>query len=149
MFFSYLNLGVQDIIKLLNVDFDPNLKLEFTYQLDDEDDDYDLQNGYIQDDDDINDDEENEEGDAGMFSTVITKIRKTFVKLRKSEKLMNCLKLLCDATGVKFIKPVLDVITRWDSTFDMLNAAQKLKLVFNMIWSQQSQIKKFQVNEDE
>lgn len=91
---NILNLAVKDIIKLLNVDFDENKRIEFQDLIDDEED----PDSYNSDSD------EDEANSEAIFGSTIENIRKTFKKLRKSEQLMNRVKSFCGAGGIKFIR---------------------------------------------
>jgi hypothetical protein len=47
--------------------------------------------------------------------------------IKDSPKRLQILEERYEALNVKFIKPKIDIITRWDSTFDMINRALQLK----------------------
>lgn len=64
---------------------------------------------------------------------MIYKIRDIFRKSRKSEVLRRNLEKCCEYYSGKFIKPVLDVITWWNSTYDMLAVAHKLETAIRML----------------
>lgn len=58
--------------------------------------------------------------------------------LREAIKLIKCSSTIympyfeecCQNVNVQFKKPILDVITRWNSTYDMLNRALDLKSIY-------------------
>jgi len=55
-----------------------------------------------------------------LTKTSILKLRSIFIKLKRSEQLRNKLKSSCDMTNTKYLSPIIDVATRWNSTFDMI-----------------------------
>lgn len=48
-------------------------------------------------------------------------------KIRDSPKLRRLLQRVCSDRGVKYLVPIIDVITRWNSTLDMLIRAADIK----------------------
>ena len=68
-------------------------------------------------------------------------------KIRHSEILLNKLSSSCDAMNILFVKPILDVKTRWNSTCEMLEVAIKLKLALNMLCVNNSGLKQFKLND--
>ncbi|CAD6208000.1 GSCOCG00010277001-RA-CDS, partial [Cotesia congregata] len=62
------------------------------------------------------------------------KLRSTFIKIKKSEQLQNKLIDFCNITKTKYIKPILDVKTRWNSTHDMIEVGISLKNSLNLFW---------------
>ena len=140
-FSHIMNLGVQDVLKLINIEITEFTKSteSFKDKTSDMDDDTDEDDYY----DDVDADEHE------LFLNFITKIRKTCKKVRFSEELTNKLKLFCKAADIKFIKLILDVRTRWDSTYDMLNVAFQLKSALLMLWKNCSKLKELKVTEVE
>ena len=134
-----LNLAVQDVLKLLNVDFDENVHIESNQSLDESNELLDCSSSS----------DESLDTTVNRFSNIIFEIRNACKKIRKSEQLTNRLKLFCDVTNVKFIKLILDVKTRWDSTFDMLSTSFKLKSPLNMLLDDCSELSKYKLNDVE
>jgi hypothetical protein len=66
----------------------------------------------------------------GEFSDKIGPLRSAVKATRYSTKKLERLELLCsqESPPVTFVKPVLDVPTRWSSTFDMLERALQLRV---------------------
>lgn len=124
-FAHILNLSVQDFFKAINV-----ICPESFASVDDnspsDDGAENLEN--------VDDDDDDVEEDLQSIAVIINKIRKTFKKIRRSEDLMKKLNIWCGASDVKFLKPKLDVKTRWNSTSDMIETAFHLKPSLNLMW---------------
>jgi len=78
----------------------------------------------------------NEEIDYGQFedanegnsnSVVIVKMRTLIKKIRKSTKLRQKLNKLCIMYEVKYLVPIIDVKTRWNSTYNMIIRSKHLQ----------------------
>ena len=61
------------------------------------------------------------------FDKYIQKLRNIILSIRRSSSLTQKLQLSCDVCSVKNLKLVLDVETRWNSTFEMIKRALELK----------------------
>ncbi len=57
----------------------------------------------------------------------IDDLRSLLSFIEDSPKRLQILKEKCKALNVKFIIPKIDIITRWNSTFDMINITLQLK----------------------
>jgi hypothetical protein len=57
----------------------------------------------------------------------LEKLRKVIKTIRSSPQRLTKFKEICDVTGVKYVKPVLDVATRWNSAHELLQVALRLK----------------------
>ncbi|XP_044005438.1 zinc finger BED domain-containing protein DAYSLEEPER-like [Aphidius gifuensis] len=165
-----LNLGVQDLLKAMHVENDGGN--------DDGDDDDDDDNDHvINDSDDAstmssdeNDDEYSSDDDSvfkiratdhsdnldnNFFaklnpSKAIYKLRKTLGKIERSEILQNALNISCTLVNIEYIKPVLDMSTKWNSTYDMIEYSLKLKKGLNLLWSVDISLwQKFTLSENE
>jgi hypothetical protein len=64
---------------------------------------------------------------------LIKKVRNILSTLKYSPIKLGKLKNLCESLSIKFVKPKLDVTTRWNSTWDMLTRAICLEKPLNMI----------------
>lgn len=49
-------------------------------------------------------------------------------KIRLSPKLRRLMKKVCDEKKIKYLVPIIDVKTRWNSTYDMLARAFNIKI---------------------
>ena len=131
-----LNLAVQDILKLINNPVDENLKLV-------------IDENEIDDTEDEDDDSDDNECESNDFAGLILKIRSTCKKIRVSEVIQNQLKNFCEAVNIKYVKPILDVRTRWNSTCDMLDVAYKLSSALKMLWEHCSDLKQYKIEENQ
>jgi hypothetical protein len=55
------------------------------------------------------------------------------VTIRRSALYQERLKELCVNCNVRYFKPIIDIKTRWNSTYDMIEAAIELKQPFNLL----------------
>lgn len=140
-FLHIFNLSVRDILNLVNKNS------EITT---------DNENECV--DEEGNDEEENEsdtqeENDGingeNVFYNIILKIRTIVKKLRRRENLLNRLKSFCDASNVKFVKPILDVETRWNSTYDMLRIFFKLLPALKLMWNTCPELSDFRISDSQ
>jgi hypothetical protein len=66
------------------------------------------------------------------IETKIKFFREKVKLIKNSPKLLQEIKALCEANNVKFYSPILDVKTRWNSTYYMLENIQKMKKIYNL-----------------
>ena len=119
-FAHILNLGVQDILKLINVEVNDSIDFSVTAV-----DSYDSCQSSDSEIELIDEDQ--------TFVKIISKIRNIVKKIRFSEIFVTKLRSCCDAVNIPFIKPILDVKTRWNSTCNMLEIIFKLKPALQMV----------------
>lgn len=78
------------------------------------------------------------------------KLRKAFVKLPRSEDLQLILQSFCNASKTKYIKPILVVSTRWNSTDNnMMEVALKMRSSLDLFWQNCAKVIDFKLNDDE
>ena len=143
------NLGVQNMLKLINIGpAKDNGASYFSESIVETILNDDIENENFSDNDSSILDTNNED-ESQIFSNIITKVRSISKKIRYSEQLSNRLKLFCEAVSLKFIKLTLDVKTRWDSTFEMLNVALKLKPALSMLRQNCSEFSDLKISEQE
>ena len=70
----------------------------------------------------------------------MTKLRKLVRKIRKSTKLRQKLKKLCIFHGVRKLQPIIDVKTRWNSSYKMIERAEELKITLNALCSSEKSL---------
>lgn len=90
-----------------------------------------------EEDEEEDEEEEEDEDDSGGAGAVqripIGNLRKIVRKIRKSTKLRQKLKQLCDFYEMKPLVPIIDVSTRWNSTYKMLSRALHLRVPFGAL----------------
>lgn len=79
----------------------------------------------------------------------IIKIRKLVRKIRKSPQKRRKLKKLCDLYNIPYLTPILDVATRWNSTFFMIERADKLKKPLHALCHSEKSLNAFVMYESE
>jgi len=72
----------------------------------------------------------------------ISNLRNMVRKIRLSPKKLDRLRELCNNFKIKFVKPILDVPIRWNSTFDMLERAILLKNPIQIMLSEMNSERK-------
>lgn len=129
-----INLGVQDLLKLINS--------QSNFIMDNQ-----LGSMDIEEEED-SDHEQSVDLDDSQFSQIISNIRNTFIKLRRVESLRNQLQVFCQMSAEKYQKPTLDVKTRWNSTYKLLQKAFDMKKSLNLIWNAK-EIEKYKITNDD
>ena len=65
--------------------------------------------------------------------TSIDNLREIIKIIRTSPRILEQFKKICEETDIKYVKQILDVVTRWNSTFEMLSTALQLKIPLQRI----------------
>ena len=68
-----------------------------------------------------------------MVNNSILKARKLTTTIKNSTCLCDSLRAFCALKNVKYLKPILDVETRWNSTFYMLKRFKELEPVLALL----------------
>lgn len=138
-FAHVLNLAVQDLFTAINVDCPESII--FFEEEKGENDSQDIEE----------EEEEEEEKNEGLTSIglIISKIRKTFRKIKNTEDLLSKLEIWCSASEIKFLKPKIDVKTRWNSTSIMIDLAFRLRVALMPMWTNIAPLKKFKISSSE
>lgn len=130
-----INLAAQDVLmSLRNCTTTTSFDEE---QPDEEQADEDLLNDETLDDIDL-EEEINYDDDEPVADTsrnTLLKLRKLVRKIRKSVKLRQKLNKLCNMYSVKYLVPILDIKTRWNSTYDMILRAEHLRTPLRVLCS--------------
>ncbi|EXX63973.1 hypothetical protein RirG_147240 [Rhizophagus irregularis DAOM 197198w] len=66
------------------------------------------------------------------------RLRKFMIKVRNSNKLLEDLQRIFESQSIEFLSPQLDISTRWNSTFLMINKMIQIKVQANMLITQHS-----------
>src|SRR3954467_13586429 len=119
-----INLAVQSFLQYLTASNTVNNNSDISddiYTYEDNDDD----------DDDDDDDNNNycDGGNIDLTKLIIPKLRKLIVKIRSSPQMRKRFALCCTTLEQKSKIVILDVKTRWNSTYDMIKRALELSEV--------------------
>ena len=79
----------------------------------------------------------------------INKARKLMKSIKYSTHLCNSLRLLCNLKKIKYLKPILDCNTRWNSTFYMLKCLKELEPALALLAADNRSISAFYPNDDD
>ena len=69
--------------------------------------------------------------------------------IRGSPKRREKLRMACQFQGIEELKPILDVSTRWNSTFEMCNRAVMLQTVLDTVTLAETDLRQHVLNDDE
>ena len=61
-------------------------------------------------------------------------------KIKISIRFCDNLRRLCELKEIPYLKPELDIETRWNSTFYMLQKIQKMEMALNLLAADHSSI---------
>lgn len=82
-------------------------------------------------------------------TNIITKLRTMVKKIRKSVKLRQTLKKCCEIYGIPYRIPIIDVKTRWNSTYHMILRAKMLRVALRVLCTHESLLTLLQLSEEE
>ncbi len=82
-----------------------------------------------------------------VLKSELDDVRRLFNFIKLSPKYTQLLQEKCQVLNIKYLKPKVDVETRWNSTYDMLERAIKLKLVLTFMAVQDNKFRNRKINE--
>jgi hypothetical protein len=84
-----------------------------------------------------------------LVSSSVRKARELMVKIKNSTQICDELRLLCDVKKIKYLKPLLDVETRWNSTYYMLKRLEQLEPALVLFLADHRSINNLYPNDDD
>jgi hypothetical protein len=75
-----------------------------------------------------------------LHDSVLTKVRKFMKKVKKSTILTDDLRRIFEASGRNYLAPEIDVSTRWNSTFLMIDKLNRIKIQADMLVAQHPEL---------
>jgi hypothetical protein len=84
-----------------------------------------------------------------LVSSSVNKVRELMIKIKNSTLLCDKLRTYCEVEGMNYLKPILDVETRWNSTYYMLERLGKLQPALALLVASQGDVRDLYPNEDE
>lgn len=139
-----INLAAQDVLKSLK---------NFTVHLDEDQLLQDELNNEVLDDIDLDlemddcDEDEWVEDEIDADARVVFKLRALVRKIRKSVLMRQKLNKLCTVYSLQYLVPILDVITRWNSTYEMILRAEHLRAPLMALCTNEKSLKSLIITE--
>jgi len=84
-----------------------------------------------------------------IVSNSITKVRQIMHNIKNSTRLCDSLRDFCSLKKIKYLKPILDVNTRWNSTYYMLKRFKELEPVLILLVADNPSINNLYPNNDD
>ena len=84
-----------------------------------------------------------------LVSSSVNKVRELMIKIKNSTLLCDKLRTYCEVEEMNYLKPILDVETRWNSTYYMLERLGKLQPALALLVASQGDVRDLYPNEDE
>ena len=82
-------------------------------------------------------------------SDSVTKARKIMSTIKNSTSLCDSLRAFCSLKNIKYLKPILDVETRWNSTYYMLKRFKELEPALVLLAADNRSINAFYPDNDD
>ncbi|GBC13304.1 zinc finger BED domain-containing protein RICESLEEPER 2-like [Rhizophagus irregularis DAOM 181602=DAOM 197198] len=84
-----------------------------------------------------------------LINDSVKKARKLMKSIKNSTRLCDELRLLCDLKNMKYLKPLIDIVTRWNSTFYMLRWLEALEPALVLLVADNRSISIYYPNDDD
>jgi hypothetical protein len=84
-----------------------------------------------------------------LVSNSVDRVRELMVKIKNSTLLCDQLRAFCTLKQIVYHKPILDVETRWNSTYHMLRCLEQLEPALALLATDNSNIRDLYPNEDD
>jgi hypothetical protein len=78
-----------------------------------------------------------------LVDSAVIKVRKLAKTIKKSSCINNALKQFCELKKIRYLKPILDVEIRWNSTYYMLKHVEELEPALVLLAADDEAIKSF------
>lgn len=80
---------------------------------------------------------------------VVLKLRKVMKKIKKSVQMRQKLRKCCEIYKIKYRVPKLDVKNRWNSTNEMIDRGDYLKIPLRALCNNEKTLAELHINDDE
>jgi len=84
-----------------------------------------------------------------LIDESVRKVRALMTYIKSSHPLNESLKALCDVKGIAYLAPEVDVKTRWNSTYYMLEKWTRMEAALNLLAADDRTVRQRYLNEDD
>jgi hypothetical protein len=82
-----------------------------------------------------------------VISESVKKVRSLMSYIKNSQPVRDSLKTLCEVKGINYLAPELDVNTRWNSTFYMLEKWKRMESALNLLTADDPNVRQRYLND--
>jgi hypothetical protein len=82
-----------------------------------------------------------------VISESVRKVRSLMSYIKNSQPVRDSLKSLCKVKGINYLAPELDVNTRWNSTFYMLEKWKRMEPALNLLAADDLSVRRRYLND--
>lgn len=104
---------------------------------------WELEDIDMNEEDEIEEENEGESENDTIEATneiIVVKVRKLVKKIRKSVQMRQKLNKCCEMYHLKYLVPIIDVSTRWNSTNEMIKRAEYLRRPLRALCAQEKNL---------